>query len=252
MVLRGGARRVLKAHAVTALIEHPTGWVLFDTGYAPRVLEAFGQWPYRIYGWLTPTFLGESVLEQLPHFGITAADISTVILSHLHADHVGGLLDFPKAKIILTKAAWSHARGKTGFAALRQGFIPLLLPPNFESRAELLGDFSGEPLPYLGPTHDLLGDGTLRLVALPGHARGQMGLLIDGKTLLAADGAWHSRAFREGIPPAPLPLKLLFDNEAATLKTLHGLGRFQQAHPEIRIIPTHCPEIAAEFFGATP
>ena len=246
IVLRGGSRVALRAHALVALIEHPSGWVLFDSGYAPRVLEAFKLWPYGIYGYLTPTVLFEPVVAQLSRFGLRADDISTVILSHLHADHVGGLLDFPKAKIVLSKACWQHAKGKSGFAALRQGVIPTLLPPDLEQRATLIEHFNHEPLGNLGATYDLLGDGTLQLVRLEGHARGQLGLLVGKQTLLAADGCWHSRAFRENLLPSPLPLHLFFDNAKASLQTIANLHQLHQTQPHLQIIPTHCPEVAAQ------
>ncbi|MDX2005014.1 MAG: MBL fold metallo-hydrolase [Meiothermus sp.] len=246
MVLRGGRRATIRAHALAALIEHPGGWVLFDTGYAPRVLDAFNIWPYRVYGWLTPTFLFQPVIAQLPQFGLAASDVSTVILSHLHADHVGGVLDFPEAKLVASRSAWQHARGKTDFSALRQGFIPLLMPGDFEQRATLIDRFDGEALPHLGATHDLLGDGTLRLVQLPGHARGQIGLLVNNEVLLAADGCWHSRAFRENLPPSPIPLNLFFDDAQASLQTLANLHHLHKTRPDLQIIPTHCPEVASK------
>jgi glyoxylase-like metal-dependent hydrolase (beta-lactamase superfamily II) len=244
IVLQGSRGATIRAHALAALIEHPSGWILFDTGYAPRVLDAFKVWPYRIYGWLTPTFLFDSVAAQLSQFGLTASDISTVILSHLHADHVGGLLDFPKARLVASRSAWEYAKGKSGFVALRQGFIPLLMPGDFEQRATLIDRFEDEALEHLGPTHAFLGDETLRLVQLPGHARGQLGLLVNNQTLLAADGCWHSRAFRENLPPSPIPLNLFFDDAKASLETIANLHQLHQSHPNLRIIPTHCPEAA--------
>ena len=40
-VIRGGRRRPIACHAPVALLHHPAhGWTLFDTGYAPRLLDA--------------------------------------------------------------------------------------------------------------------------------------------------------------------------------------------------------------------
>jgi glyoxylase-like metal-dependent hydrolase (beta-lactamase superfamily II) len=251
IMLRGGTSRTVKCHALVALIEHPkAGWILFDTGYAPRILRAFQQWPFSIYGWLTPTFTRpeQSVLAQLGHFGLTPSDIRTIIVSHFHADHVGGLVDFPGAKIVASKAGYEAVRGRTGWAALQQGFVPLLMPADFEHRMELVEGFEDQEYPHLGKSHDLLGDGLLHLIPLPGHAKGQMGLMVNsdrGEVLLAADGCWHSRAYRENRPPHPLPLKLMFDSADETIQTIERLHRFNQARPEVEIIPTHCPEVAA-------
>jgi glyoxylase-like metal-dependent hydrolase (beta-lactamase superfamily II) len=100
----------------------------------------------------------------------------------------------------------------------------------------------------LGPTHDLFGDGVLRLVPLPGHARGQVGLYAEtvrGPVLFAADGCWWSQSYRDNRPPHHLPMHLFFDDAAKTLETLRLLHSFSKAHPNVWIVPTHCPEIAA-------
>jgi glyoxylase-like metal-dependent hydrolase (beta-lactamase superfamily II) len=242
IVLKGSKARGLKAHALAFLIEHPSGWMLFDTGYTPKVTASFKHWPYTVYGWLTPVFLGQTVAEQLPRFGITSLDIKRVIVSHFHADHIGGLTDFPNTRFVASRESWEHVQNKVGWKALKQGFIPLLMPEDFAERTDLV-EFDSGPLPHLGPTHDLLGDGSLRLVSLPGHARGQMGLLA-GNTLLVADGCWHSKALRQNIPPSSLAIRSFFDNPKSTYQTLHNLHLFHLSHPHVTVWPTHCPEVA--------
>jgi glyoxylase-like metal-dependent hydrolase (beta-lactamase superfamily II) len=247
-IMQGSPKRLVKAHALAMLLEHPKeGLILFDTGYAPRVLEAFNSFPYSIYGRLTPTTTQKdwSVVSQLATLGFSAQDIRYIIVSHLHADHISGLKDFPKATVILSKKA-SGLLSLKGFAALKHGFLPMLFSQ--DSRVKIVDHFSDESLDGLGNTCDLFKDGWVRLVDLPGHARGQIGALIQtvrGSALLAADGAWTSQAFRENRSPHSLPLRLAFDNAAETLETLKGLHRFYQRYPEIKIIPTHCPEIAS-------
>ncbi len=246
-IMRGSPKRLVRAHALAMLLEHPReGLILFDTGYAPRILEAFNVFPYNIYGRLTPTVTRDdwSVVSHLNVLGYVAKDIRYAILSHLHADHIAGLKDFPSATVIMSKKA-SRLLSLKGFAALKQGFLPMLFWQN--SRVQTLDHFTDEPLDNLGQTFDLFKDGSMRLIELPGHARGQIGAVIQtpqGRVLLAADGAWTSQAFRENRPPHFLPLRLAFDNVAETLETLKNLHMFHQRYPEIKIIPTHCPEIA--------
>lgn len=71
------------------------------------------------------------LLKSLHKIGLEHSDIDFVILSHLHFDHVGGLLNvwqesekyellFPKAKYIISSAAWErannpHPRDKASF-----------------------------------------------------------------------------------------------------------------------------------------
>src|SRR5262245_41999280 len=51
-LIRGGARQTIHCHSIVALLEHPQhGWLLWDTGYAPRMLDATRWPPYRFYRW---------------------------------------------------------------------------------------------------------------------------------------------------------------------------------------------------------
>ena len=247
-LLRGTAHRATTAAAICALLEHPTqGLVLFDTGYAPRVLEAFKVWPFSLHGKITPvtTRADWSAASQLERLGFAARDVRVIIASHLHADHIGGLRDFPTAQIVLTRAARGISRLR-GWRALRHAFVPDLIPADFETRALVIEDFADAPLEPLGATHDLFGDGTVRLVKLPGHARGQIGAYLPTeRVLLVADGAWSMRAIRGNHPPHALPLRVAFDNARQTLETLSSLHRYQLQNSEVTLLPTHCPQIAA-------
>ncbi len=250
-VMRGTSRRPLHCHALVALINHPHhGWILFDSGYAPRLLEVLRHWPFRIYHYLTPLRLQPelAIVTQLAARGITPEMISTLIISHFHLDHVAGLHDFPAARLVADRAALDYAPQLQGMAALRRGLIPTLLPPDLDQRALPTDRLPrGPELPHLGPTYDLFGDGSILLVSLPGHARGQLGALLtssEGTLLLAADGAWTSRAIRELRPPTRLT-NLMADDPRAVEETLARLRAFAESRPEVRILPTHCPEVYA-------
>ncbi|MFV9506158.1 MAG: MBL fold metallo-hydrolase [Oscillochloridaceae bacterium umkhey_bin13] len=251
-VLRGVPRRPMHCHALVGLIEHPRyGLSLFDTGYAQRIWAATQVWPYRLYRRITPMVLDPALeaVAQLRQRGLDPSAIQRVIISHLHPDHVAGLYDFPQAELILTVEALASVQGLRGLAALRRGHLPDLLPADLTRRARLLPGFTGPPLPELGPTYDLFGDGSLRLVQLPGHAYGQIGALLTtttGPVLLAADGAWTNQSIRELRPPSRLA-SLIAADQRALHTTLVALHAFSLAHPEVRIIPTHCPEVYARF-----
>lgn len=247
MMLRGGSAKQIECHALVALIQHPQhGWGLWDTGYAPRMLAETTRLPWSLYRRATPLHLRPelAVVAQLERWNLTAAEIGWIVLSHFHADHVAGLRDFPQARIIATAAAYADVRSRRGWRALRRAFIPNLLPDDFAQRVTLVDEWADAPLPVLGATHDVFGDGALRLVALPGHARGQVGMLVqtaERQMLLAADGAWLSQAIRENRPPHPLT-RVFVDDWRAVRQTLARLHTFAQAQPDITIIPTHCPE----------
>ena len=180
-LIAGGKRRKVACHSLVALLRHSHhGWLLWDSGYAPRMLDVTRHFPFSLYQRATPLYLDArlSVAAQLPRWGLKPRDIRYVIISHFHADHIAGLRDFPEAELIATQAAYTDVVPRQGIQALRRAFIPALLPDDFAQRAILVSQFVGPNLPALGSTHDLFGDGSLLLIPLPGHARGQIGMLV--------------------------------------------------------------------------
>lgn len=253
MIARGTGWHEVRCHAPAFLLQHPDrGALLFDTGYAPRLLEAFRHWPDRLYKYATPTTVGVPVVEQLARFDLTASDVRMVLVSHLHADHVAGLRDFPHATFVVTRDALSLQRQSRGLDAVRRGIVQQLFPSDFADRAQVIETYADAPLPHLGATHDLFGDGTVRLVALPGHARGQFGALVQGThgaVLLCADGAWTSRAYRECKAPHWIT-GAMQDDVAALHGTLRHLHDFAVERADVVILPTHCPETLGWMNGA--
>lgn len=250
-LLQGGARRTIACHALVALLHHPEhGWLLWDTGYAPRMWDVTRALPFRLYRYVTPLHIAPrlALVNQVARLGLRPDDIRTIIISHFHADHIGGMMDFPCAQFVAHQAAYLDIADRRGWRALRKAFMPTLLPADFITRLRAVADFTGPELPALGPTHDVLGDGSLLLVALPGHARGQIGMFARtarGPVLFAADGAWLTRAIRENRPPAAIT-HFLADDPAAMRETLARLHEFARARPDVRLIPTHCPEVFYE------
>lgn len=245
MIARGTGWHEVRCHAPAFLLQHPTrGAMLFDTGYAPRILDAFTHWPDRLYKYATPTILGTPALLHLDRFGLTAADVGTIIVSHLHADHVAGVRDFPKAQLVMSRAALALQQSVSGIDAVRRGVVQRLFPADVAQRAVVIDMFEAAALPHLGGTHDLLDDGSVRLVVMPGHARGQLGALVRterGEVLLCADGAWTSQAYRELRAPHWVT-GAMQDDMTALRRTLQSLHDFALVRPDVAILPTHCPE----------
>jgi glyoxylase-like metal-dependent hydrolase (beta-lactamase superfamily II) len=222
---------------------------MWDAGYAPRLVEVTRRLPYRLYRVATPLRLRPELaaVSQLERYGLEPADIKTIVISHFHADHIAGLRDFPAARLVARKSAYADVERRRGINALRRGFIPHLLPNDFRKTVTLLPPFRGAALPGLGPTHDLFGDGSLLLVELPGHARGQIGALVSterGLMLLAADSCWLTRQIREQRAPGRIT-HLFTDDPRAVRRTLRGLHTFMKARPDVAIVPSHCPEAFA-------
>lgn len=257
---RGGAWRVRRYPAGFALISHPLhGPVLFDTGYAPRVPALMRRPPGMLYGFVTPVRVEarETAAAQLARLGFSPGEVRRVIVSHLHADHVGGLRDFPAATFFLDLEASGPLLALRGVRAVRRAFLPELLPPDFLERACPLS-FAPAP-PGLAPFReaaDVFGDGSLYAVRVPGHAPGMIALIartrpgaaLDGDgaalTLLAADVAWSVRALRAGSEVHPLA-RLAFADPARERRSRAEVRAWLEAHPRAQVVVSHdAPEAA--------
>jgi glyoxylase-like metal-dependent hydrolase (beta-lactamase superfamily II) len=252
VVLRNWRLRSMEFPATLAVIRHPEhGVVLYDTGYSQRFLDATRPFPERLYRWVTPVTIppGATAAEQLRARGVDPEDVRRIVVSHFHADHVGGLADFPRARYVFLESSWAAVRDLRGVGALRRGFLPGLLPADFDARGLPVDTRHPRPLPpELAPfTHgyDLFGDGSLLAVELAGHAAGQMGLVLrrpdGGLWFLVADACWTSRCYRERTPPHGLT-RLLFDDTREYRRTLERIADVHDGSPAVRIIPSHCSE----------
>jgi glyoxylase-like metal-dependent hydrolase (beta-lactamase superfamily II) len=248
---RGGSWRSVPFPATVALIEHPTGTVLYDTGYAHRYVDATRPMPERLYSWLIPGVIspGESAVEQLAARGIDASAVSTIVLSHLHADHSSGVLDFPAARIVAAEGPdgtpGQRARGSL-WSTTAHGVLPAMLPEDYAQRrvdpATLPSVETG--LLGMGEGYDVMGDGSIVAVPLPGHSPGHLGLWLPAtqgpRVLLVGDACWLRAALTGDLPPQQV-IATMHDPDAY-VRTITALTRLAAARPDILIVPSHCQE----------
>ena len=244
-VLRGTSNRIIKFFATYAHIEHPIhGHILFDTGYTTRFYEVTKNYPFKLYAKITKVYINkeEEAKNVLKKKGINPNDISYIIISHFHADHIGGLLDFPHAKFICSESAFQDIKNKKGLFALKKGFIPSLLPSDFQLRTRCISfDREGKENKYLGKVIDLFNDKSILICQLDGHAKGQIGALLNAskKVFLIADAAWLKESFENLHLPNPI-VRLFFSSWSDFKRNLNKVHMYHKSHPETLIVPCHC------------
>ncbi|CAN5346170.1 MBL fold metallo-hydrolase [soil metagenome] len=259
MARRGASWSPAVFPALAGLILHPTvGPVLFDTGYDPAFFEATNPFPERLYRWATPVDLpdGAPVSDQLVRFGLKPADVRAVVISHFHGDHVAGLHAFPKATLFCARAGLDDARRPGRLAQVRRGILGGLTPADIDARARFFEDMPrtalGTDMAPFENGADLFGDGAMIAVPLPGHCPGHWGLLLRGEDdrnrFLIGDAAWSRAAVRDDAPPPRLTTDILGATQVYR-RTLNDLHRLSVRRPELVLIPSHCPEVAAEIGG---
>ena len=248
---KGAASEMLVFHAIWAIIEHPAlGKVMLDTGYTQRFFEATRSFPGRLYRFATPVFVKEEeyAIHQLARMGLRPQDINHLVISHFHADHIGGLKDFPDIPVWCSRPALSHALSKTHWNGVFKGILPDLLPKDLQQRAKHPEDYAqAEKIGLF--TAWKWADG-IWFVSLPGHCRGQLGLYLEntqwGTVFLIVDASWSSQAYRERIYPPKL-VSIFIDSYKQLTNTIDALHAFHLAHPEVKILPCHCQEVADRY-----
>jgi len=246
----GAPWRKCEFPALVTLLRHPVqGWFLFDTGYGEAFLEATRRFPESLYRWVTPVSwtARQAIAAQLHAFGIPASDVRGIIVSHFHGDHVGALADFTEATIWCSAEAWQDLHGRSRLSALSKGLLPALAPPDLLKRIRHFESATPHRLPAaLAPFakgFDLLSDGSMFAVPLPGHASGHFGLCFRAQgrwVFLVGDAAWSVRAIAENAPP-PAWATAALGNTHTYRRTLSALHALAGRNTGVLLIPSHCP-----------
>lgn len=256
VAIKGGSFSNRKFPALVALLKHSRlGYILFDTGYSSRFYEEVKHFPYSVYGKITPVYFREEdgIVHQLKKLGIAPADISYVILSHLHADHVAGTKDFPHSTFITMQKAYDDVKHHSGISAVRKAFIPALLPDDFEQRVQFIEHQPKVNDPFQDQSfvegYDMFGDGEILAIELSGHAKGQFGISFQttekGRYFLIADACWLSDTYRSLRFPSAIASLIMDDPRSFKMNVLR-IHQLHANHPEIKIIPSHCDELFSD------
>jgi glyoxylase-like metal-dependent hydrolase (beta-lactamase superfamily II) len=165
------------------LIRHRQGWMLWDTGVSDAIAAMpEGQKPSdpRMTHWRRP----KTLAAQLEAIGVKPADIKYVAVSHTHPDHVGNVDLFPQSMLLVQKAEydWPNPLGR----------------PRFKPE---------HPVTKLEGDKDVFGDGSVVILATPGHTPGHQSLLVKlpktGALVLSGDAVhfksnWENRGVPSG------------------------------------------------------
>lgn len=182
-----------------------------------------------------------TVVASLSALGIGSEDLATVVVTHIHLDHAGGVGDiaaaFPRAQVVVHERGARHLVDPTKLvASAHRVFGPVM--------DELFGDLrptDAERVVALGETGtiDLGGGRRLDAFYAPGHASHHVGLLDpDTGDLYTGDAAGVYVPEADELRPATPPPD--FDLDLA----LASMDRMRQVRPE-RLLFAHYGPVTA-------
>jgi len=230
------------------LVERDDGLLLVDTGFGSADLahpQRLGQ-PFRavVRPVLDPA---ETATARVTALGHDPADVTDIVLTHLDLDHVGGIGDFPRARV--------HVHATELEAALH---------PSLKEKARYVADqWAHDPTwvqhreggdAWFGLESVTAIDDDVVIVPLHGHSRGHSGVAVrraDGHWLLHAGDAYFHADEKLTPPSCPRALRVFqtvlayADKQrranAARIRELHAAH-----HREVTVFSAHdAAELAA-------
>jgi glyoxylase-like metal-dependent hydrolase (beta-lactamase superfamily II) len=191
--------------------------ILFDSGFHRE--RWFKQWKITDY---------QSPDEAVRQAGVAPEDITDVVISHAHWDHMGGIDLFPKATVWIQKDEFRYYTGEAWQAAGQHGGIDPddvqeLVRLNTEGRLKLVNGDNVEILPGI------------RVFIGSRHTFASQYLRVDGKLpfVLASDNVYFYRNLAEHKASATFS----DEDHAANVKAQERM--IQLAGSVERVVPGH-------------
>lgn len=216
-------------------IEHPEGIIVVDTGETSRTNQPdyFPRWhPYYRLAVHMMVTLEDEIGSQLHKLGLHPANVKTVVLTHLHTDHAGGLHHFPKSDIYVHSLELAAARSFRG--RITNGYLPHRWPKWFSPKplafqAEQVGTF--DHVQYLTRARDVM------IVPTPGHTPDHVSVIVqqDGVSyFLAGDTTYTEQLLIDrqvdGVSP----------DRSQALSTIDKILKYATLEQTV-YLPTHDP-----------
>jgi glyoxylase-like metal-dependent hydrolase (beta-lactamase superfamily II) len=212
-------------------IEHPEGVIVVDTG-ANAGLKSLPRWhPFFQFAVRFDIEPEQEIGPQLRAVGIGARDVKTVVLTHMHIDHDGGLAHFPASRILADGGEIARTKGISGRF---NGYLPSRWPEWFAPQA-----LSWQQTPY-GPfqrTAPVTQAGDVMAVPTPGHTPNHVSVIVrdaEQDIMLAGDASYLERTMLSGMVDGVSP------DEAVAKATLADIRAFCARRPTI-FLPAHDP-----------
>ena len=232
------------------LVKHPDGNLLIDAGNSSHFKDEVA-----VYDGADKLFF-ETIAAQLapmrPLPDVLAAaggsELDLFLPTHIHVDHVGGLIDLPDVPVLMPDAeiaVMQRGLAQTIFEVVpahAQRIAPLVQPLAFDDGR----------VPGFATSADIFGDGSVVVVPLPGHTPGSVGVFFsvgDKRVFHVGDAVSSLDQLQDNVGKT-FPMDRTDSDPDGALATVNLLHYLQANDPELVIVPAHDRRAWEAAFGA--
>jgi len=232
-------------------LDRPGAMTFFNQGYSDVIQINYYVWAIRAKNGETtlvdtgtgkvwgPRFKGFFPPEQMvARIGIKPEQVTRIVVTHMHFDHIGGITDFaqayPTAKFYVQKKEFDFWVNSP--LSKRAAYRPLQNPDAIQAFGEM-----GKGPRVIQVNGDMVIGPDMQLLLAPGHTPGLQTVLIPtakGQTIVGSDSAHLFRSFKEDVPSG------LITNLPIWLETYDKL-RFNA--PVENMFPGHDSKMLTDF-----
>lgn len=242
--------------AGSILVRHPAGDLLIDAGNSSHFAQDVGIYPFwlrlklqSLAGQLNPEV---PLPEMLRRAGEDPARLRWAILSHVHLDHAGGLMDLPRLTVLMTREEILFANDS---AAQKKGYVLASYTKALPNPKAPTLQFDPKPYETFDESANLYRDGSVVAVPLRGHTPGSVGIFVNlsptRRFFYVGDSVDDERGFEDRITKT----LLLHDSDNDPVLANQIVSKLSQLHekvPDLAIIPAHGRSAYKKFFSAGP
>ena len=242
--------------AGSILFKHPAGDVLIDAGNSSHFSQDVSVYPFwprlklrSLAGQLGPEV---PLPEALRRVGEDPAKLRWAILSHVHLDHAGGLMDLPRLPVLMTREEILFANDSTAQA---KGYVLAAYTKALPSPNAPTLQFDPKPYETFDESADLYRDGSVVVVPLRGHTPGSVGIFVNlspsKRFFYVGDSVDDERGFEDRVAKTLL-LRDSDNDPVLANQIVSKLSQLHQMVPGLAIIPAHGRSAYKKLFPAGP